>query len=56
MFYVICPTCQARAEIPASAIGSDRADLYNVVHCDECDTGFNYDDEDVSSDNEQATA
>jgi hypothetical protein len=55
MFYVICPTCDARVEIPAEALGPDRIDLYNVAHCDDCGTGFDYDDEDVTSDNEQAT-
>ena len=55
MFYVICPTCQARVEIPAEAIGPDRIDLYNITHCDDCGTGFDYDDEDVTSDDEQAT-
>jgi hypothetical protein len=47
MFYVICPTCEARVEIPANAIGTDRSDPWNVVQCDECDAGFDYDDEDV---------
>ncbi|HEY4311530.1 MAG TPA: MJ0042-type zinc finger domain-containing protein [Pirellulales bacterium] len=47
MYYVICPTCQAKVEIPADAVGPDRADLYNVVHCDDCNTGFDYDDENV---------
>ena len=47
MFYVICPTCAARVEIPADAVGPNRCDLWNVVACDECDAGFDYDDEDV---------
>ena len=47
MFYVICPTCEARVEIPADAVGPDRTDPWNVVQCDECDAGFDYDDEDV---------
>ena len=47
MFYVICPTCQARVEIPADAVGPDRSDSWNVVRCDECNTGFDYDDDDV---------
>ncbi len=50
MFYVICPICGARVEIPASACGPDRVDLYNVTECDECSTGFDYDDEDVQLD------
>ena len=56
MFYVICPTCQAKVEIPADAFGPDRTDLYNVTHCDECRITFDYDDEEVLNDGEQATA
>ena len=52
MFYVICPTCEARVEISANAVGSDRTDLYNIVHCDECDSGFDYDDMDVMTEAE----
>ncbi len=47
MFYVICPTCEARVEIPGDAVGPNRSDPWNVVRCDECDAGFDYDDEDV---------
>jgi predicted Zn finger-like uncharacterized protein len=47
VFYVICPTCQACVEIPADAVGPDRTDPWNVVRCDECDAGFDYDDEEV---------
>jgi predicted Zn finger-like uncharacterized protein len=47
MFYVICPRCQARVEIPADAVGPDRTDPWNVVRCDECNAAFDYDDEDV---------
>jgi hypothetical protein len=56
MFYVICPNCQAKVEIPADAIGPDRTDLYNVTSCDACGTGFDYDDDEVITDGEQATA
>jgi hypothetical protein len=52
MFYVICPTCRARVEIPIEAIGPDRSDLYNITHCDDCGTGFDYDDEDVENDDD----
>ncbi len=52
MFYVICPTCEARVEITALACGLHRTDLYNVIACDQCDTGFDYDDEDVQQDAE----
>ena len=47
MFYVICPLCLAKVEIPANAVGPDRTDLYNVVCCDDCDTAFDYDDDEV---------
>jgi hypothetical protein len=56
MFYIICPFCQARIEIPASAVGPDRSDPWNVTSCDECSMTFDYDDEEVLSDGEQATA
>lgn len=47
MFYVICPTCQARVEIPADAVGPDRTDPWNVIECEDCGTGFDYDNEEV---------
>lgn len=47
MYYVICPTCQAKVDIPDDAVGPDRIDLFNIAHCDDCDSGFDYDDEDV---------
>ena len=47
MFFVICPCCNGHVEIPAIAVGTDRADPWNVVTCDDCDAAFNYDDEDV---------
>jgi hypothetical protein len=52
MFYVICPTCEARVEVPTNAVGSGRTDPCRVVQCVECDAGFDYDDEDVCSDAE----
>ncbi|MBX9791041.1 MAG: zinc-ribbon domain-containing protein [Pirellulales bacterium] len=45
MCFVICPTCQAQIDIPDDAVGPNRTDLWNVVHCDDCGTGFDYDDE-----------
>ena len=56
MFYVICPTCQARVEIPAEAVGADRTDLFNTICCDECDTGFDYDDEEIAHDPRRSRA
>ncbi len=47
MFYVICPTCEARVEVPANAVGPHRTDPWNVIACDECDTGFDYDDDEI---------
>ncbi len=54
MFYVLCPLCQARVEIPVNAVGRNRTDLYNVVSCDVCDMTFDYDDEDVAETDEPA--
>lgn len=50
MFYVLCPTCGARVEVPSDAVGPERTDLYNVVECLECLTAFDYPDEDVQVD------
>ncbi|HEY4312807.1 MAG TPA: MJ0042-type zinc finger domain-containing protein [Pirellulales bacterium] len=50
MYYVICPECGARIEIPDTAVGPDRTDLWNVVGCDECRIAFDYDDEEVVAD------
>ncbi|HEY4313327.1 MAG TPA: hypothetical protein VGN12_28010 [Pirellulales bacterium] len=50
MFYILCPFCHAKLEIPADAIGLTRTDLYNVIHCDECNMSFDYDDEEIAAD------
>ncbi len=47
MFYVICPTCRTRVEIPADAVGPGRTDPWKVTSCDECGAGFDYDDHEV---------
>ncbi|MBX3442140.1 MAG: hypothetical protein KF774_07015 [Planctomyces sp.] len=47
MFYVVCPCCQARIDIPDNAVGPERTDLFNVVRCDDCHITFDYDDEEV---------
>jgi hypothetical protein len=52
MFYVICPLCNAKVEIPDNAVGPDRTDLYNVVACDDCECTFDYDDEEVLADHD----
>lgn len=46
-FYVICPECNCRVEIPADAVGPERTDLWNVVECDACEVIFDYDDQEV---------
>ena len=52
MFYVICPTCQARVEIPAEAVGPERTDPFNTVCCDECSDTFDYDDDEIACDDD----
>ena len=52
MFYVICPVCHSRVEIPEDAVGPERTDLFNVVGCYECSTVFDYDDEEVQQEDE----
>lgn len=47
MYYVICPHCQAKVEIPDDAVGENRTDPFNVVRCDGCSTSFDYDDEEI---------
>jgi hypothetical protein len=47
MYYVQCPRCGAPIDIPDDAVGPDRDDLWNVAQCNECDSAFDYDDEEV---------
>lgn len=47
MFFVQCPHCGAVVELPADSVGRDRIDLWNVAGCEECDLGFDYNDEEV---------
>ncbi len=56
MFYVICPCCNERVEVPESAVGPERTDPWNVVECELCDTGFSYDDDEVIEADETAPA
>lgn len=44
MFYVLCPTCGDRVEIPSDAVGPERTDRL------ECLTAFDYPDEHVQVD------
>ena len=45
MFYILCPHCGKRQEIPADAVGADRTDLYNVVSCLNCGASFDFNDD-----------
>jgi hypothetical protein len=56
MFYVVCPNCNAHVEILENAIGRERSDLWNVNWCDQCGISFDYDDDEILTDDEQATA
>ena len=47
MFFVQCPMCGEIVEIPTDAVGQHRTDPWNVVGCDECDSTFDYEDEEV---------
>jgi transcription elongation factor Elf1 len=47
MFYVHCPLCCNKVEIPENAVAEDRTDLFNIVVCDVCDLSFDYDDQKV---------
>ncbi len=40
MHYVICPECQAQAEVSPDAVGPERTWLFNVTYCDECGLSF----------------
>ena len=49
MYFVQCPRCGAVVEIPSDAVGFNRTDPWNLIGCDECDSTFDYEDEDVQS-------
>ena len=50
MYYVICPECKSEIEIPPDAVGPDRTDPWNVIGCVDCGITFDYDDEEVITD------
>lgn len=50
MFYVRCIRCNQECEIPPDAVGENRTDPWNVIYCHKCGLSFDYDDEDVVSD------
>jgi len=53
MHYVICPVCKGEAEIPLDAVGPNRTDPWNIAYCFECDASFDYDDEEVITDDRE---
>jgi Zn ribbon nucleic-acid-binding protein len=53
MHYVICPECKSEIEIPPDAVGPDRTDPWNVIGCVDCGITFDYDDEEVITDNRE---
>jgi hypothetical protein len=50
VFYVNCIHCQAKVEIPPDAVGPNRTDPWNVTSCCKCGMSFDYDDDDVITD------
>lgn len=49
MFFVLCPFCGSRMEVPSDSVGTERQHLWNVVVCESCDASFDYDDEDIQT-------
>lgn len=47
MYVVQCPHCGSVVDIPHEAVGNHRTDRWNVARCDDCDAGFDYDDEEI---------
>ena len=47
LYVVQCPHCGSMVDIPDDAVGKNRTNPWNVAHCDDCDSGFDYDDEEV---------
>lgn len=47
MFYVQCPQCGALVELPADSVGTTRSDPWNVAQCLDCDSSFDYDNDEV---------
>lgn len=47
LFYVLCPCCESRVDVPALAVDPMRTAPWNVVLCDVCDAAFDYDDEGI---------
>lgn len=47
MYVVQCPHCGSVVDIPGDAVGKRRTHRWNVARCDDCDLGFDYDDEEL---------
>jgi hypothetical protein len=47
MYTVQYPHCGSTVDIPHEAVGKDRKDQWNVAHCNDCNCGFDYDDEEI---------
>lgn len=47
MFFVRCPHCGSVVELPADSVGTDRSDPWNVAQCLDCDSSFDYDNDEV---------
>ena len=47
MYAVQCPHCGSVVDIPDDAVGKHRTHRWNVARCDDCNTGFDYDDEEM---------
>jgi hypothetical protein len=47
MYAVQCPHCGSVVDIPDEAVGTNRTHCWNVARCNDCDTGFDYDDEEI---------
>ncbi len=47
MYAVQCPHCGSVVDIPDDAVGKHRTHRWNVARCDDCDSSFDYDDEEI---------
>lgn len=56
MSFVQCPHCGSIVKIPEDAVGIERTDPWNVVGCVECDSTFDYQDDEVQFTEEPNTA
>lgn len=47
MYAVQCPHCGSVVDIPDDVVGTYRTHRWNIARCDDCDTGFDYDYEEI---------